>query len=384
MAFDPSQNMNNREGELSEVDSFIQLKNITKYRNGDAILKNISFSIRRGEFFSILGPSGGGKTTLLRILDGLEKPTDGRIIIDGEDVTDWPPYKRPVNMMFQSYALFPHMTVPQNIEFGLKQEGLKKDEINKRIEEVMELTKLNRIKDIKVRKINELSGGQRQSVALARSLAKRPKVLLLDEPLSALDKDARQETQYELINIQEQTGITFVFVTHDQEEAMAISDRIAVINKEQQICQIGTPHNIYEFPNTEFTATFIGEVNLFDCTVLEQDTNYLLLQSHEIDNPCYASYNGVVSIGANVKLAIRPEKIMISTLQPAYPRNCTQGIIEEILYLGDISVYRILLSSGKRIKVTLTNLRRVKDRDLDYENKVYLFWSSENSLVLTS
>lgn len=362
------------------AEPYIQIENITKSYGDVTPVKDISLSIYKGELFSLLGRSGCGKTTLLRCLAGFEKPTSGKIIIDGVDVTNMPAYKRPVNMMFQSYALFPHMTVSQNIAFGLKQDGLAKSAIDDRINEVLSLVQLTGYGD---RKPDQLSGGQKQRVALARSLAKRPKLLLLDEPLAALDKKLREQTQFELVNIQERVGITFILVTHDQEEAMTMSTRMAIMD-EGKIRQVGVPHDVYEFPNSRYVAEFIGSINLFEGVVVEHELDHVLIESPEIDCFCYAAHTGAVPIGSNVALAIRPEKIMISTLKPAYPRNWTQGVVKEIAYLGDISIYYVQLNSGKIVMATLPNLLRLSDRNFKWDDIVYLFWRSENSLVLTS
>ncbi|MDR0630430.1 MAG: ABC transporter ATP-binding protein [Holosporales bacterium] len=360
---------------------YIQIENVSKsYSKDIAPLKKVSLAIYKNELFSLLGKSGCGKTTLLRILSGLEKPTEGRILIDNIDITDWPIYKRPVNMMFQSYALFPHMTVAQNIAFGLKQDKLRRSDIVDRVQEVLNLVQLANYGD---RMPHQLSGGQKQRIALARSLAKHPKLLLLDEPLAALDKRLREQMRFELVNIQERTGITFIMVTHDQEEAMTMSTRMAVMD-DGRIKQVGIPHDVYEFPNSGFVAKFIGDINFIDGIVVEQDTDYVLVDSPDIEQPCYASHAGAVPIGANITLAIRPEKIMISTTQPTASRNWTKGIIKEIAYLGDISLYYVELVSGKIIIATLPNLLRLSKRHFQWEDMVYLFWQSENSLVLTS
>ena len=253
------------------AEPYIQIEGITKSYDDVTPVKDISLSVYKGELFSLLGRSGCGKTTLLRILAGFEKPTSGRVLIDGIDVTNWPAYKRPVNMMFQSYALFPHMTVYQNIAFGLKHDGLGKSAIDERIKEALSLVQLS---GYEYRKPHQLSGGQKQRVALARSLAKRPKLLILDEPLAALDKKLREQTQFELVNIQEKVGITFILVTHDQEEAMTMSTRMAIMD-EGKIRQIGIPHDIYEFPNSRYVAEFVGSINLFEGIVVEQELDHV-------------------------------------------------------------------------------------------------------------
>lgn len=359
---------------------YVQIENLSKFYGDVATVKDISFSIYKGELFSLLGQSGCGKTTLLRMLAGFETPNSGRILLDGVDITNWPPYKRPVNMMFQSYALFPHMNVYQNIAFGLKQDHLSKTEIENRVKESLSLVKLSGYEN---RKPHQLSGGQRQRVALARSLAKRPKLILLDEPLAALDKKLKEQTQFELVNIQERVGITFVLVTHDQEEAMTISSRMAIMD-EGRIRQIDSPHNIYEFPNSRYVAEFIGSINIFDGIIVEYELDYVLVESQELECLCYSAHTGALPIGSKVTLAIRPEKIMISAIKPSYPRNCVQGIIKEIAYLGDISIYYVKLKSEKVIMATIPNLLRLSERNFQWEDSVYLFWRSENSLVLTS
>jgi putrescine transport system ATP-binding protein len=359
---------------------YIQIDNVTKMYGEIIAIKGISISIYRGEFFSLLGESGCGKTTLLRVLSGLEDLTSGKIFIDDVDITDWPAYRRPVNMMFQSYALFPHMTVYQNIAFGLKQDGLSRASIEERVKESLGLVQLGGYED---RRPDQLSGGQKQRVALARSLAKRPKLLLLDEPLAALDKKLREQTQFELVNIQERVGITFIVVTHNQEEAMTMSTRIAVM-EEGKIRQVGSPHDIYEFPNSKFVAGFIGNVNLFSGFVIEEELDQILIESSETDCLIYAAHTGVLPIGARVNVAIRPEKIQISLTKPAYPRNWTQGIVREIAYLGDISIYHVELASGKIVRATLPNLLRLAERNIKWDDVVYLFWRSENSIVLTA
>ena len=379
----PGLKLNKREFEIwQDVNSkpYVQIEHLSKSYGDITTVKDISFSIYKGELFSLLGPSGCGKTTLLRLLAGFEIPNTGRILLDGIDITNWPPYKRAVNMMFQSYALFPHMTVYQNIAFGLKQNHLNKTEIESRVKEVLSLVQLSGYED---RRPDQLSGGQRQRVALARSLAKRPKLLLLDEPLAALDKKLKEQTQFELVNIQEQVGITFILVTHDQEEAMTMSTRMAIM-EEGRIRQIGSPHDVYEFPNSRYVAEFIGSINLFEGVIVDYESDHVLVETQDIDCLCYAAHTGAVPIGSKITLAIRPEKIMISPTKPSNPRNCVQGTIKEIAYLGDISIYYVKLKSGKIIMATIPNLLRLSERTFQWEDSVYLFWRSENSLVLTS
>jgi putrescine transport system ATP-binding protein len=362
------------------AEPYIQIESISKKYAFIEAVRNVSLSIYKGELFSLLGGSGCGKSSLLRVLAGFEAPTSGRVIIDGVDITKLPPYERPVNMMFQSYALFPHMTVYQNIAYGLKQEALPKSVIHERVMESLDLIQLSSHAN---RKPNELSGGQKQRVALARSLVKRPKLLLLDEPLTALDKRLREQTQFELVNIQERVGITFILVTHDQEEAMTMSTRMAIM-EEGRIRQVGAPHNVYEFPNSRFVAEFIGSVNIFDGVVIEDEFDHVLIESPDANCLIYATHAGATPVGSNVSVAIRPEKVMMSQTAPAGNRNCTKGIVREIAYLGDISIYYVELPSGVRVQSSLPNLLRLSERNVTWDDEVYLFWRAENGILLTA
>ncbi|MBY0280544.1 MAG: polyamine ABC transporter ATP-binding protein [Alphaproteobacteria bacterium] len=359
---------------------YIQIENISKNYGAIQAVRGVSLSIYKGELFSLLGGSGCGKTTLLRMLAGFETPTAGKILIDGIDVTNWAPYKRPVNMMFQSYALFPHMTVYQNIAFGLKQEKLSKAQIHERVQWGLDLVQMLGFAH---RKPHQLSGGQRQRVALVRSLVKQPKLLLLDEPLAALDKKLREQTQFELVNIQESVGITFVLVTHDQEEAMTMSTRMAVM-EEGKIRQIGVPHDVYEFPSSRYVAEFIGTNNIIEGLVVEDEPDHVLIESLEAGCFVYATHAASMPIGSQVAIAIRPEKVMISATPPAGNRNCTKGIVREIAYLGDMSIYYVELESGKIIQSSLPNLLRLSERDVKWDDEVYLFWRAENGVVLAT
>lgn len=359
---------------------YIQLESISKRYETVEAIRNVSLSIYQGELFSLLGGSGCGKTSLLRILAGFETPSSGRVLIDGVDVTNTPPYERPVNMMFQSYALFPHMTVYQNIAYGLKQESLPRSVIHDRVMESLDLIQMSSFKD---RKPQQLSGGQKQRVALARSLVKRPKLLLLDEPLTALDKQLREQTQFELVNIQEKVGITFILVTHDQEEAMTMSTRMAIMEG-GVIRQVGVPHEIYEFPNSRFVAEFIGTMNIFEGVVLDAQGDNVLVDSPNAGCLISTTHAGAIPVGSHVSVAVRPEKVMMAQTAPAGDRNCIKGIVREIAYLGDISIYYVELASGMIVQSSLPNLLRLSERNVTWDDEVYLFWRAENGLLLTA
>jgi putrescine transport system ATP-binding protein len=361
------------------VKNFIRIKDISK-RFGDFVaVDNVHLEIGQGELFSILGGSGCGKTTLLRMLAGFEIPTSGSIEIEGTDITHQAPYDRPVNMMFQSYALFPHMNVAKNVSYGLRKDRVARKEIEKRVDEILGLVQLSELKN---RKPDQLSGGQRQRVALARALIKRPKVLLLDEPLAALDKKLREQTQFELMNIQDELGITFIVVTHDQEEAMTLSDRIAVMDK-GRFQQIGTPKEIYEFPHNRFVADFIGTMNSFEGVVTVVDEDRIKVYADEAGTTLTALGRQLVEVGQNVEIAVRPEKIFVSKDKPAESDDVLiEGVVDDLGYLGNRSLYRIKLASGKVIQVSSQNRRRSITRFLDWEDKVWISWTPRSAVVL--
>ncbi|SMX22570.1 ABC transporter ATP-binding protein [Boseongicola aestuarii] len=355
----------------------IRIDQVSKRFGDFTAIDKISLNIYPQEFFALLGPSGCGKTTLMRMLAGFEKPSGGVISIDGQDMVTVPPNKRAVNMMFQSYALFPHLSVWDNIAFGLRRDGLDKDRVAARVEEMLKLVQLGQFAR---RKPHQISGGQRQRVALARSLAKAPKLLLLDEPLGALDKKLRQETQFELMDIQEKTGTTFVIVTHDQEEAMTVASRVAVMDQGKLI-QVETPQVIYEQPNSVYVADFIGDVNLIPGSVSELGGGAALAWA-EGKPPLLGQPGASLAKGQNATFAIRPEKIAISAEEPQDRNNRVQGKILEIGYLGNLSTYHVELPEGPVIKCEVGNRSRVERRDFTWEDEVWLSWSDTAGLVL--
>ncbi|MFC2967195.1 ABC transporter ATP-binding protein [Acidimangrovimonas pyrenivorans] len=368
----------------------IQFKGVTKRFGTYTAIDNLNLDIYRREFFALLGPSGCGKTTLMRMLAGFEDATEGTILLDGKDIGAVPPNKRSVNMMFQSYALFPHLSVWDNIAFGLRREKKPKDEIAARVEEMLTLTRLGRFAK---RKPHQLSGGQRQRVALARSLAKSPKLLLLDEPLGALDKKLREDTQFELMDIQEKTGTTFVIVTHDQEEAMTVASRIGVMN-EGQLVQTSTPDRIYETPNSRYVADFIGAVNILEGRATprpdasEDEAAYDIAWAEGYEPIHARRTNGAaaekIAPGSQVYFAIRPEKITLSEERPADAANAFQGKVLDIGYLGSLSTYHVELPNGTVIKAQTANSRRVARRSFTWEDTVWLSWTATAGVLLTS
>lgn len=360
---------------------YLQTDQLVKKFDGAVAVDEVSLSIQKGEIFALLGSSGCGKSTLLRMLAGFEVPTSGRVLLDGVDIASFPPYQRPINMMFQSYALFPHLTVWDNIAFGLKREGMPKLQIKLRVDEMLALVQLQ---DFAGRKPHQLSGGQQQRVALARSLAKKPQLLLLDEPLGALDKKLRERTQFELVNILESVGVTCVMVTHDQEEAMAMASRIAVMSH-GRVLQVGTPQQIYEHPNCRFVADFIGNVNLFEGT----------LTVDEVDRCEVTTAHGVVSVnhgisgavGMAVAVAVRPEKIHISGTRPdpaVVSVNLFTGIVREIAYFGSYNTFIVELhgSAVRSVKITETNTDS-SSPVITWNDTVFLWWNGSASVVLT-
>lgn len=359
---------------------FILFDNITKKFGDFTAVDDLTLGIYEREFFSLLGPSGCGKTTLLRMLAGFETPTSGRLMLDGQDISTVPPYRRPVNMMFQSYALFPHMSVAENIAFGLKQDKMPKGEIADRVEEMLKLVKLDAFAQ---RKPHQLSGGQRQRVALARSIAKRPKLLLLDEPLGALDKKLREQTQFELVDLQQQLGLTFMIVTHDQEEAMTVSDRIAVMNH-GKIVQISTPAEMYEYPQSRYVADFIGDINLIEGTIASVRGGKVTVETPDCGR-LTVEQDIAADVGQQAWIAIRPEKVRIGLGKPpARTLNIMTGEVWDIGYLGDVSTYHVRLSEGTVVKALQTNATRLIERPITWEDQAWLSFAPDGAVVLLS
>ncbi len=365
----------------------LSIERVSKRFGGLPAVDEVSLAIRRGEVFCLLGGSGSGKTTLLRLLAGFETPDDGRIVLDGEDLSAVAPYRRPINMMFQSYALFPHMSVERNVAFGLEQERLGRREIQARVGEMLEIVKMT---PYAPRKPHQLSGGQRQRVALARALVKRPKLLLLDEPLAALDRKLREHTQFELLNIQKRLGVTFIVVTHDQQEAMTLASRMGVMDH-GRIVQVGTPAEIYESPATRFVADFIGSVNLFEGRVAEEGPDGLRIHCAEIGGEMHvacAPPGGPppAARGATVWVALRPEKVDLAArgeAGPAEPGDALSGVVKEIGYMGGISTYLVETSTGKILRVTLPNSARRAGQGISRGDAVSLTWHRSSPIVLT-
>ncbi len=363
---------------MTDTTGFLVTEKLVKRFDEAVAVDEVSLSIRKGEIFALLGSSGCGKSTLLRMLAGFETPTSGRILLGGQDVAAVPPYERPVNMMFQSYALFPHLTVWENVAFGLKREGLPKAEIQQRTDEMLALVQLT---PFAKRKPHQLSGGQQQRVALARSLAKRPKLLLLDEPLGALDKKLREQTQFELVNIIEKVGVTCVMVTHDQEEAMTMASRIAIMSK-GRVLQVGTPSEIYEHPVNRFVADFIGNVNLFEGKLSVDEPDRCAVDSGI--GRIHVGHGMPGTLGMPVALAVRPEKIEISKAPPppdAGP-NVFKGKVKEIAYFGAHNTFIVLASNGQRVKITEANTSRHDLSDITWEDEVHFWWSDTAGVVL--
>ena len=368
------------EGDQSPKQVLVKIDRVTKKFDETIAVDDVSLEIKKGEIFALLGGSGSGKSTLLRMLAGFERPTEGRIFLDGVDITDMPPYERPINMMFQSYALFPHMTVAQNIAFGLKQDKLPAAEIDARVADMLKLVQMTQYAK---RKPHQLSGGQRQRVALARSLAKRPKLLLLDEPMGALDKKLRSQMQLELVEIIERVGVTCVMVTHDQEEAMTMAERIAIMHL-GWIAQIGSPIDIYETPTSRLVCEFIGNVNIFDGEVIDDAEGHATITCKDLDRQIYVGHGISTSVqDKSVTYAIRPEKLLVTPDMPTCEYNWSSGKVHDIAYLGGHSVFYVELPSGKLVQSFVANAERRGARPT-WGDQVYVWWEDDSGVVLRS
>lgn len=368
------------EGRLATADDeFLKLVDLKKIFGDVVAVKGVNLTVKRNEIFALLGSSGCGKSTLLRMLAGFEKPTSGQIFLDGVDIANVPPYKRPVNMMFQSYALFPHMTVEANVAFGLKQEGVDKQEIHQRVFDALELVQMG---SYSRRKPSQLSGGQQQRVALARSLVKRPKLLLLDEPMSALDKQIRQKTQIELSKIIDQVGVTCIMVTHDQEEAMTMADRLAVMTA-GEIIQHGTPKEVYNFPNSQFVASFIGNTNIFKGQIVVDEHDHVLIECEDLDAPLFINHGVSEPLGMDVFCSIRPEQMRVLKEEPDDSVNVAYGVVTHVAWMGSYLLYQIELDSGKVIDASMS-ARMALDDAPSINDEVYVTWGPDSGTVLPS
>ena len=368
------------EGDQTPKQVLVKIDRVTKKFDETIAVDDVSLEIKKGEIFALLGGSGSGKSTLLRMLAGFERPTEGRIFLDGVDITDMPPYERPINMMFQSYALFPHMTVAQNIAFGLKQDKIPAAEVDARVAEMLKLVQMSQFAK---RKPHQLSGGQRQRVALARSLAKRPKLLLLDEPMGALDKKLRSQMQLELVEIIERVGVTCVMVTHDQEEAMTMAERIAIMHL-GWIAQIGSPIDIYETPTSRLVCEFIGNVNIFEGEVIDDAEGHATITCKDLDRQIYVGHGISTSVqDKSVTYAIRPEKLLVTAEQPTCEYNWSSGKVHDIAYLGGHSVFYVELPSGKLVQSFVANAERRGARPT-WGDQVFVWWEDDSGVVLRS
>ncbi len=365
---------------VDNIDEFVKLVDVVKIFGDTVAVKSVNLSVRRNEIFALLGSSGCGKSTLLRMLAGFEQPTSGQILLDGVDIAGIAPYKRPVNMMFQSYALFPHMTVEDNVAFGLKQEGIARNEIHDRVFAALDLVQMAAYSR---RNPGQLSGGQQQRVALARSLVKRPKLLLLDEPMSALDKQIRQKTQIELVKILDQVGVTCIMVTHDQEEAMTMANRLAVMT-DGQIVQCGTPHDVYTFPNSQFVASFIGSTNIFTGRIVVDEPDHVLIESDELMRPMYVNHGVSEPLGMEIFVSIRPEQIRVLRDQPEDETNVGHGMVTHLAWMGSYALYQIRLDSGKIIEASVPSIKLTQEDAPGIDDEVYITWGPDSGTVLPS
>jgi putrescine transport system ATP-binding protein len=360
--------------------AFLVLKDLTKIFGDTVAVQSVNLTIHRNEIFALLGSSGCGKSTLLRMLAGFETVSSGGIFLDGEDITALAPYERPVNMMFQSYALFPHMSVEANVAFGLKQEGVARNEIHERVYEALELVQMS---PYARRKPHQLSGGQQQRVALARSLVKRPKLLLLDEPMSALDKQIRHNTQIELVRILDQLGVTCFMVTHDQEEAMTMANRLAVMT-EGQIQQVGTPQEVYAFPNSRFVAGFIGSTNLFEGLICVDESDHVMIETDDLQQPFYVDHGVSEPLGMRVSVSLRPEQIKVGRQCPSHEYNWGRGMVSHMAWMGSYALYQIRLDSGKIIEASMPSQLLTQTEPPGVDDEVYVSWGQDSVTVLSS
>lgn len=367
-------------GLSGDAQAFVRLQDVTKIFGETVAVQSVSLAIERAEIFALLGSSGCGKSTLLRMLAGFEPVTSGQIFLDGEDITDLAPYARPVNMMFQSYALFPHMSVEANVAFGLKQEKVPSSEIHERVYEALELVQMS---PFAKRRPHQLSGGQQQRVALARSLVKRPKLLLLDEPMSALDKQIRHATQIELVRLLEQLGVTCFMVTHDQEEAMTMSNRVAVMT-EGQIRQTGTPQEVYAYPNSRFVAGFIGSTNLFEGVISVDQPGHIMIESEDLPRAFYVDHGVSEPLGMVVSVSLRPEQIRVARVAPAQAHNWAHGMVSHLAWMGSYALYQIRLDSGKTIEASVPSQVLAMSEPPGIDDEVYVSWGNDSVTVLSS
>lgn len=367
-------------GLSGDAQAFVRLQDVTKIFGETVAVQSVSLAIERAEIFALLGSSGCGKSTLLRMLAGFEPVTSGQIFLDGEDITDLAPYARPVNMMFQSYALFPHMSVEANVAFGLKQEKVPSSEIHERVYEALELVQMS---PFAKRRPHQLSGGQQQRVALARSLVKRPKLLLLDEPMSALDKQIRHATQIELVRLLEQLGVTCFMVTHDQEEAMTMANRVAVMT-EGQIRQTGTPQEVYAYPNSRFVAGFIGSTNLFEGVISVDQPGHIMIESEDLPRAFYVDHGVSEPLGMAVSVSLRPEQIRVARVAPAQAHNWAHGMVSHLAWMGSYALYQIRLDSGKTIEASVPSQVLAVSEPPGIDDEVYVSWGHDSVTVLSS
>ena len=367
-------------GRSDSAQPFVRVNELTKLFGETVAVRSVNLTIERNEIFALLGSSGCGKSTLLRMLAGFETVTSGQIFLDGQDITELAPYERPVNMMFQSYALFPHMTVQANVAFGLKQEGVARGEIQERVHEALALVQMSAYAE---RKPHQLSGGQQQRVALARSLVKRPKLLLLDEPMSALDKQIRHNTQIELVRILDQLDVTCCMVTHDQEEAMTMANRVAVMT-EGQIQQVGTPQEVYAFPNSRFVAGFIGSTNLFEGVITVDESDHIMIECGDLPRPFYVDHGVSEPLGMSVSVSLRPEQIRVARQAPEQQYNWAHGVVNHMAWMGSYALFQIRLDSGKVIEATMTSLMLSSENAPGVGDEVYVSWGRDSLAVLSS